>query len=169
MSERSSMDQEGFFNGDQLYVCKFFSYREVWYINMYVLWETNPIFWSKLLIDIILRVRKILHVSGGFLNADNNYFFVLQRSVIYQFVCTLWEKSNGVIVITYEHHPWNQEYPPWIRKGSWKMTISNFEVKRSVIYHFVCTLQDKFNGVVKSTYGHLPWYKEISLFIRKGS
>ena len=58
------------------------------------------------------------------------------------------------------HHPWNQEDPPWIRKGSWKMTRSNFEVQRSVKYQFVYTLWNKFNGVVKITYGHLPWSKE---------
>ena len=46
--------------------------------------------------------------------------------MIYQFLCTLWEKSNGVIKITFGHHYWILEDPPWIRKGSWKITRSTF-------------------------------------------
>ena len=46
--------------------------------------------------------------------------------MIYQFVCNFRDKSNGVIKHTYQHHPWNQEDPPWIRKGSWKLTRSTF-------------------------------------------
>ena len=37
--------------------------------------------------------------------------FELQGSVIYQRQCTLKNKSNGVIKITYGHHPWNREDP----------------------------------------------------------
>ena len=37
--------------------------------------------------------------------------FELQGSVIYQCQCTLKNKSNGVIKITYGHHPWNREDP----------------------------------------------------------
>ena len=57
-------NQEGFLSDNQIYFCKFFSYREVWYINLYVLCETNTIIWSKLLMDLILGVKKILHGSG---------------------------------------------------------------------------------------------------------
>ena len=63
-SGRSFLDQEGFLKDDHIYVGKFFSNREVWYINLYLLCETNSIVWSKLLMDIIRGVRKILHGSG---------------------------------------------------------------------------------------------------------
>ena len=79
--------------------------------------------------DIIVGVKKILHTSGRVPGGWQDLLlsnFELHRSVIYQFVCTLWDKSNGVIKIPYGHHPWNQEDPPWIRKGSWKMTRSTF-------------------------------------------
>ena len=62
-SGRSSMDQEGFLNNDQIYFCHFFSYREVWCIHLYVLCKTNIMMWSKLLMDIILGVKNILHGS----------------------------------------------------------------------------------------------------------
>ena len=105
--------------------------------------------------DIIIDNRKILHGSGrvpeGWLDLPLS-ILDLQKSLIFKFLCSLWDKSNGRIKITYEHHPLNQEDPQWIRKGSWKMSRSNFKVKRSVNYQFVCTLQDKFNGVVKITY-----------------
>ena len=63
-SGRSSMDQEGFLKDDQIYFCQYLSYREVWYINFYVLCETNPMVSSKSLMDIILGIRKILHGLG---------------------------------------------------------------------------------------------------------
>ena len=271
------MHQEGYIRNIlvQIYFCKFLSYREVWYINLYVLCETNPTVWSKSLMDIILWIRMILPGSG---RAPGRWpglllsIFELQRSVIYQFVCTLRDKSNGVIKISYGHHLWNQEDPSCIRKVSWKLTISTFvnfwatkkcdisicmyiarqiqwccqnylrtsslvsrrssmdqeevlkddqirfcqifsyrevwfinlyvlfdtnpmvwskslmyiilgikkilygwrkvpkrwpdlllstfELQRSVIYKFVCTLWDQSNGVVKTTYGHHPWCQE---------
>ena len=172
----SSMHQEGYIRNIivQIYFCKFLSYREVWYTNLYVHCETNPMVWSKSLMDIILPILIILHASGRLYQEHYGLdlllsIFELQRSVIYQFVFTLWDKFNGVIIITYEHHFSNPDYPSWIRKGSWMMTRSTFELQRSVIYQFVCTLQDKFNGVVKITYGHLPWSKEDSPWINKGS
>ena len=128
-SGRSSMDQEGFLKDDQIYFCQIMSYREVWYINLFVLCKTNLMMWSIILMDIIISVMKILHRSGRVPEGWQDLLLSnseLQRSVIYQYVCTLWDKSNGVIKITYGHHPWNQEDPPWIRKGSWKMTRSTF-------------------------------------------
>ena len=157
------MDQEEFLNGHQIYFSQFWSYREEGYINLYLLRETNATMWSKLLMGIILGFMKIHHVSERVPEWGPELFlsdFVLQRSVIYQFVCTLGDKSNSVIKVTCGHHPWNQEDRPCIRKGSWMMTRSNFEVKRSLIYLFVCNLQDKFIGVVKTTYGHPPRSKE---------
>ena len=64
VSGRSSMDKEGFLKDDQIYFCQFLSYREVRYISLYVLCETNPMVWLKSLMDIIIGVRKILHESG---------------------------------------------------------------------------------------------------------
>ena len=62
----SSMHQEGYIRNIlvQIYFCKFLSYRKVWYINLYVLCETNPTVWSKSLMDIILWIRMILPGSG---------------------------------------------------------------------------------------------------------
>ena len=54
MAERSSIDQEGFLKDEQIYFCTFLSYREVTYINMYVLSETNPMRLSKFLMDMNL-------------------------------------------------------------------------------------------------------------------
>jgi len=121
--------QEEFLKDDQIYFCKFLSFREVWYINFYVLCETNPIVSSKSLIDIILGIRKILHGSGRVPERWPDLLltiFELQRSVIYQFECTLQYKSNGLVKITYGYHSWCQEDHPWIRKGSWSMTRSTF-------------------------------------------
>ena len=115
-SRRSSMDEERFLKDDQIYFCQLLSYKEVWYINLYVLCETNPMVWSKLLIHIIIGVKKILHGSGRVPEGWPDLLlsnFKLQRSVIYQLVCTFWYKSNGVIKITYAHHFWNQEEPLW--------------------------------------------------------
>ena len=125
------MDQEGFLKYDHIYFCQFISYREVWYINLFVLCKTSLMMWSTIFMDIIISVMKIdiLHGSGRDPEGWQNLLlsiFELQRSVIYQYVCTLWDKSNGVIKITHWHPPWNQEDPPWIRKVSLKMTRSTF-------------------------------------------
>ena len=63
-----------------------------------------------------------------FLKDDQIYFliFFVQSSLIYQFLCILWDKFNGLIEITHRHHPWNQEDLTWIQKDSWKMTRSAF-------------------------------------------
>ena len=98
-SGRSSMDQEEFLKDDQIYFCKPFSYREVWYINFYLLCKTNLIMWSKLLMDIIIGIKKILHGWGRVLGGWQDLLlqnFELKKIVIYQFVCPLWEKFNGV-------------------------------------------------------------------------
>ena len=36
------MDQEEFLKDDKIYFCQIMSHREVLYINIYVLCETNP-------------------------------------------------------------------------------------------------------------------------------
>ena len=72
-------------------------------------------------------IRNILHGSGKWPDLLLS-IFQLQRSVIYQFVCTRQDKSNFVIKMAYGHHPWNQEGPLWIRKGSWIMTRSTFVI-----------------------------------------
>ena len=58
----SSFNQEGFLQDDKIYFCPFLSYREVQYINLYVLGKINLMVWSKLLMDIIFGGRKILIV-----------------------------------------------------------------------------------------------------------
>ena len=86
--------QEEFLKDDQIFFCNFFSYREVWYIILFVLWYTNPMVWSKSLMDIILRIRDILHGSGRVLEKWPDLLltiFVLQGSVIHQFLCTAWD------------------------------------------------------------------------------
>ena len=111
-------------------VCKFLWYREVWYINLYVLCEKNLMVWSKSLTDIILGIRKILHGSGSVFEKLPDLLLTIfeqHKGVIYQFKCTLQDKSNSVITITYGYHPWNQEDPLWIRKDSWNMTRSRFD------------------------------------------
>ena len=92
MSGRSSLNQEGFLKDDQIYFCKFLSYREVWYTNFNVHCKTNPMVLSKLLMEITLGIRKILIV------------FDLPHRI---HSLTYWQriKSNGVIKITYGHHP----------------------------------------------------------------
>ena len=127
----SSMHQEGYIRNIvvQIYFCQFLSYREVWYTNLYELCETNPMVWSKSPMKTIHGIRNVLHGSGRVPEGWSDLtlpMFELQSSKIYQLVCSLWEKSNGVIKITFGHHLWNQEGPPWIRKGSWKMTRSTF-------------------------------------------
>ena len=85
-SGRSSMDPES--KEDQIYFWQFLSYRKVWYINFYVLWETNPIVSWKSLMDIILGIRKILYGLGRVPQKWRDlllYIVELQRSLIYQF------------------------------------------------------------------------------------
>ena len=116
------MDQKGFLKDDQIYFFQFWKSRNVWYFNLYVTSETNPMVWSKLLMNIILSVRNTLHGSGRFPEAWTDLrllIFELKRSVIYKFVCTLWDKSI-------------------------------FELQRSVIYQFLWTLWFKSNGWSKS-------------------
>ena len=121
------MDKDGFLKVDKIYFCKFLSNKEMWYINLYVLCKTNSIMWSKLFMDIIIGVKKFLHGSGRGPEGWPDLLLSnvkLQRSAIYQFVCTFWYKSNCVIKITYVQHSRNQEDPLWMRKGSWKRTSS---------------------------------------------
>ena len=104
-------------------------YIEVWYINLYVLCETNPMWWSKSLMDIIFGISKVLHGSGRVLEIWPYLLlsiYELQRSVIYEFVWTFQDKSNDVVNNTYGHHRKCHEDPPWIRKRSWRMTKSTF-------------------------------------------
>ena len=49
---------------NQIYFCKFLSYREVWYTNLYVLCKRNLMMWSKLLMEIIIGVKKIPYILG---------------------------------------------------------------------------------------------------------
>ena len=105
------------------------SYRELWYIDFYVLCEKNLIVSSKSLINIILGIRKILHGLGRVPERWPDLLltiFELQKSVIYKFECTLQDKSTGLVKITNGHHLWCQEDPPWIRKGSRRMRWSTF-------------------------------------------
>ena len=136
--------------------------------------------YSKSLMDIILNSSLIHQEYPPWIRTDSWKWpdllletFQLQRNVIYQFVCTLQDKSNGMIEVAYGHHPWNQAGPPWTRKGSWMMTRSTFcqffLLQRSVIYPFVCMLQDKYNDVVKITYGHHPWCHEDPPWTSKSS
>ena len=72
--------------------------------------ETGPMVLSKLLINIILGFIKILHESGRVSEGWTDlllYIFGLKRSVIYQILCTLWDKSNNAIKITYGHDGWH--------------------------------------------------------------
>ena len=83
------MDQEGFLKVHQIYFYKFLSYKEVWYINVYVLCKTIQIMWSKLLMDIIIGVKNILHGSGRGPEGWPDLLLSkikLQRNVIYHFV-----------------------------------------------------------------------------------
>ena len=79
----------GFLKDDQIHFWQCLRYREVQYIDFKVLCKTNPMVWSKLLIDIIIDVRKILYGSGrvpeGWLDLPL-YIFELQRS-IYKSIC----------------------------------------------------------------------------------
>ena len=122
--------QEEFLKEDQIFICKFLSYRKVWYIKLYVICEINPIMGSKLLMDIILGVSKILHGSGRVNNPwckkDSPWirkgsWRMIRTCLKDQLVCTLQDKSDYGVTITYGHHPWCQKDPPWIRKGSWGM------------------------------------------------
>ena len=88
-SWRYSMDQEGFLKVHQIYFYKFLSYKEVWYINVYVLCKTIQIMWSKLLMDIIIGVKNILRGSGRGPEGWPDLLLSkikLQRNVIYHFV-----------------------------------------------------------------------------------
>ena len=68
------------------------------------------------------------------------------EGVIYQFVCTLWDKFNSVIKITYGHHPWGKECPPCIRKTISGTLLINFFLDISVVCQIVCIFKDKSNG-----------------------
>ena len=145
------MNQKEFPKNDQIYFCKFWSNRKVWHINLYVPCETSPMVWSKFLMNITIGVRNILNGWGRLPEGWTDlllYIFELQRSVIYQFVCTLWDKSNGVIKITYGHHPWGKEYPPCIRKTISGTFLINFflDIYISVVCQIVCIFKDKSNG-----------------------
>ena len=98
----------GFRKYDQIY----FEAQRSMITNFYVLCKTNSMVWSKLLMDIILGVRMVLHGSRRVSDGPPYLLlsiFELQRSVIFQFVCTLQYKSNGVFKITYGHHYWCQK------------------------------------------------------------
>ena len=89
VSGRSSMDQEGFLNGDQIYLCKFLSYLEVRYISCkYFVRQIQFCGQNYLLTSSLVSGRSSMY-QEGFLIDDQNYFFMLKRSVIYQYVCTL--------------------------------------------------------------------------------
>ena len=121
--------QEEFLKDVQIFFWQFFSYRKVWYINLFLLCETIPMVASISLIDVILGIRKIFHGSGRVPERWPNlhlYIFELQRSVIYQIVCNMQDNSNYLVKTTYGRHPWNQEDPPWTKKSSWRMTKSTF-------------------------------------------
>ena len=62
------------------------------------------------------KSSKIRKCSWWMQNVSIN-IFKIQRSVTYQIVCILKDKSIGVLKITYGHHPWGQERPPCIRKA----------------------------------------------------
>ena len=73
--------------------------------------------------DIIIGVKKFFHGWGRVLVGWPDIIlsnFELQKSVIYKFVCTLWENDTN------EYNLWNQEDYPWIRKSSWMMNRSTF-------------------------------------------
>ena len=61
----------------------------------------------------------------GFMKDDKIYFWGTKKCD-YKLLCTLQDKFNGVVRITFEHLPWSKEDPPGIRKGSEKMTRFTF-------------------------------------------
>ena len=73
-SGRSYVDQKGFLKDDQIYYCKFLSYRVLWYINLYVTCETNPVVWSKSRMDIILGIRKKSWLMTGWIFVNSSDF-----------------------------------------------------------------------------------------------
>ena len=51
-------------DGCQIYQSSFYRNRGVWHIKLYVFWRTNPLVYSKSIMDIILGVRNVFHASG---------------------------------------------------------------------------------------------------------
>ena len=50
---------------DKLYLSQFVSYKRVYYIKLYLLCVTKPLVGSKMLIDIIIGVRNLIHHGSG--------------------------------------------------------------------------------------------------------
>ena len=124
-------------------------------------------FWRFVLVTCLsvylFGLRRILHGSGRVPKGWPDLVFLifeLQISEIYQFVCTLGVKSDGVVKLTYGHDPWCKKDPPWIRKGFWRINRSIFvnnwateKCHKSICLYFV----RKFQWCDKITYGHDPW------------
>ena len=74
-SRRYFMDQEGFLKDDQIYFCKVLSYREVWYINLYVLgrqiWCGQNYLWTSLFVSGRFSIDQ-----EGFLKGQQIYFCI---------------------------------------------------------------------------------------------
>ena len=81
-SETSSIHHEGSkitHKDGWISICKFSSYIKVLYIKFNLFQETKPLFGSKPLIDVILKVRSLIYWSGRFL--INYNFNMLETSL----------------------------------------------------------------------------------------
>ena len=92
--------------------------------------------------------------------------FWRQRSVIHQIVCIFWDKSNGLVKITYGCHPWDQECPPSIRKvpdnpPSRTYLLSDISVLFIICYVFSKTNPTRGSVLVKECHPY-PMVQEGS-------
>ena len=111
---------------DKLYLSQYVSYKRVYYIKLYLLWVTKPLVGSKMLIDIIIGVRNLIHGSGRFL-------------IIYNF-----NQIDNLL----SFYKWAIYHSP---SGTFLSQTSLF-IYVHVVYQIIGTFSNKSNGVVKSKF-----------------
>ena len=143
--------QEVFLKDDQKYFFKFWRKIEVLYIKLYVFCETNPMDWSKTLMDVILEIRNVLQASGRFLIIHHHeHLFEGHMSVVYQMLCIFKDKTIYGVSFNQGCHPYYVD-----QEHSWSSSIRKvldeifFEEPMSVIYQIVCIFHGKSIGRVE--------------------
>ena len=118
--------------------------------------------------DLHLRSQEHPPKLGSVPEGWSNIFFKFwrQRSVIHQIVCIFWDKSNGLVKITYGCHPWDQECPPSIRKvpdnpPSRTYLLSDISVLFIICYVFSKTNPTRGSVLVKECHPY-PMVQEGS-------
>ena len=132
---------------------------------------------SKLLMDIILGVRDVLHVSGRLSQEHFLYF---------QCYTDISELNEGINPNPFPNKKYGQGHHIGTYWGSWSPSkesgtssksswwmpnqlFSIVKLERSVIHQIISILQDFSIGALKINFGHHNWSQECPPCIRKAS